>query len=195
MLSEPIRRRASAGVGDSGVGDSKKSLPGEVERTGQPLVAISSPISSPIASRRSAQAPGQESGRISDSESLPGRDQTSRGPALLAVHPGNPVSAALHPSAPRRITRDAGRGLEILGHAIEYLADEYALEIERYGSLDPTDPRLEAIRILKLLNRKIHYSCPPIEPLGWRIRQFLLRAASLRRVIADSETETPHTKR
>ncbi len=187
------------------------SLPGEVERiverAGQPPVAISSQRSSQPSSQRSAQAPGQEPGwdsrqesrlescRNSDSEPLPIRDQTSRGPARLALHPGNPVSAVLHPSAPRRITRDAGRGLEILGHAIEYLADEYALEIERYGALDPTDPRLEAIRILKLLNRKIHYSCPPLEPLGWRIRQFLLRAASLRRVIADSETETPHTRR
>lgn len=96
---------------------------------------------------------------------------------------------------PRRITREAGRALEILGHAIEYLADEYALEMERYGSLDPTDPRLEAIRLLKLLNRKIHYSCPPLEPLGWRIRQFLLRAASIRRAIADSESDTPPTER
>ena len=42
----------------------------------------------------------------------------------------------------RLITPEAGRALELLGHAIEYLADEYMLETK---NLSPTDPQVAAI--------------------------------------------------
>lgn len=60
----------------------------------------------------------------------------------------------------RRITPDAGRGLEKLGHALEYLADEFVRDgcavVEDYG-------RLQAIQLLAALNRQIYFACG-VEP-------------------------------
>jgi hypothetical protein len=81
-------------------------------------------------------------------------------------------SASLHlvpPAAPpvrRRLTPEAGRGLEILGHAIEYLEDEYAAESAAYP--------LEAIDLLKALNREIYFSCTEVQPPFRRVRQWFL---------------------
>jgi hypothetical protein len=56
----------------------------------------------------------------------------------------------------RRITPEAGRGLEKLGHALEYLADEFVRDgcavVEDYG-------RLQAIQLLAALNRQIYFTC------------------------------------
>lgn len=70
----------------------------------------------------------------------------------------------------RRITPEAGRALEILGHAIEYLADEYAIE-KRIPKAN--DPRLEAIQILMKLNRQVYFECPAVTTSAERIRAFL----------------------
>jgi hypothetical protein len=58
----------------------------------------------------------------------------------------------------RRLTRADGRGLEILGHAIEYLADEYAVDPSDKGQFGNSDPRVHAIQILKRLNRAVYFS-------------------------------------
>ena len=75
----------------------------------------------------------------------------------------------------RRISPEAGRGLEILGHAIEYLADEYVYE---GGQINLADPRVQAVLLLMEKNRDIYFACPEIPTLGERLRSWLhLRAA------------------
>jgi hypothetical protein len=76
----------------------------------------------------------------------------------------------------RRISRDAGLGLEILGHAIEYLTDEY---VHRGTSLSADDPQVQAIQLLMSLNRQIYFECPVIPTFGERVRAlFRLRHSS-----------------
>jgi hypothetical protein len=85
------------------------------------------------------------------------------------------------PLVRRRLTRESGRALEMLGHAIEYLADEYAADVEHKGPLGSADPRVEAIQILKALNRAVYHSGTEIQPAFRRIRRWFIgarRAAS-----------------
>lgn len=60
----------------------------------------------------------------------------------------------------RRITPDAGRGLEKLGHALEYLTDEF---VHEGCAFDKDHGRLEAIQLLASLNRQIYFQCG-VEP-------------------------------
>jgi hypothetical protein len=57
---------------------------------------------------------------------------------------------------------EAGRGIEILGHAIQYLADEFALDCmdRSVGSQVWAHPRLQAIELLMARNREIYLNCP-----------------------------------
>jgi hypothetical protein len=75
----------------------------------------------------------------------------------------------------RRIDPDSGRALEILGHAIEYLADEY---VRAGGSLCAHNGQLEAVQLLMAANRAIYYACPRVLSLGERLRRWLRPAAS-----------------
>lgn len=70
----------------------------------------------------------------------------------------------------RRITPQAGRALEILGHAIEYLTDEY---IYRGGQFYPGDPEVQAIQLLAATNRAIYLECPEVPTLGTRCLRLL----------------------
>ena len=80
-------------------------------------------------------------------------------------------TGAVRPAPRRRIGAEAGRALEILGHAIEYLADEY---VQDTGSVfSANDGRLLAIQILMAANREIYFSCPEIPSLMERIRALL----------------------
>jgi hypothetical protein len=56
----------------------------------------------------------------------------------------------------RRISAEAGHALEVLGHAIEYLTDEYVHETRE---LSATDSQVDAIQILMSLNRRIYFEC------------------------------------
>jgi hypothetical protein len=67
----------------------------------------------------------------------------------------------------RRISPEAGRALEILGHAIEYLADEY---VHSVGTFSASDPEVEAIQLLMALNRQIYFECPAVPTWGERLR-------------------------
>jgi hypothetical protein len=77
-------------------------------------------------------------------------------------------------SARRRITPTAGVALEVLGHAIEYLADEYLHE----GSGIPqtgggcVDPQVAAMQILMAANRQVYFGCPVVTPFHARLRRF-----------------------
>jgi hypothetical protein len=70
----------------------------------------------------------------------------------------------------RRISPEAGRALEILSHAIEYITDEFVHE----GSLLVyEDAHLEAVRLLKAFNRQIYFECPVVPTLRERCRSLL----------------------
>jgi len=60
----------------------------------------------------------------------------------------------------RRISPEAGRGLEMLGHALEYLTDEFVRDGCRFAE---DQGRLQAIQLLASLNRQIYFACG-IEP-------------------------------
>ena len=74
----------------------------------------------------------------------------------------------------RRISFEAGRALEILGHAIEYLADEYADSTESFLA---GDPKVEAIQLLMALNRRIYFECPVVPTCAERRRLFFKAGA------------------
>jgi hypothetical protein len=89
--------------------------------------------------------------------------------------PPRPVtsSALPRPFVRRLHSPESGRALEILGHAIEYLADEYANDLANKGPLGSADPRVAAIQILKGLNRTIYYSGTEAQPPFKRMRRWL----------------------
>ena len=68
--------------------------------------------------------------------------------------------------------REAGRALEILGHAIEYLADEYVRDnsaaTEKAGTL-------EAIQILMAVNREVYFTAPTAPSIMRRLRSLFSR--------------------
>jgi hypothetical protein len=84
------------------------------------------------------------------------------------------VTAPAAPASPshrrRRISPQAGRALEILGHSIEYLTDEF---IHQGGSLFTRDGQLEAVQLLMALNRQIYYECPQVPTFGERCQALL----------------------
>ena len=74
----------------------------------------------------------------------------------------------------RHISPQAGRALEILGHAIEYLTDELVLQLPNKPP-SHRDGRIEAISLLMSVNRQIYLACPEAPRLRDRILGFLLR--------------------
>jgi hypothetical protein len=70
----------------------------------------------------------------------------------------------------RRIDQQAGRALEILGHAIEYLTDEFVNAGESFSA---TNAQLEAVQLLMALNRQIYFDCPEVPTCGERLYSLL----------------------
>jgi len=70
----------------------------------------------------------------------------------------------------RRISPQAGRALEALGHAIEYLTDEF---IHRGARLSARDEQFEAVLMLMALNRRVYFECPELPTFGERCRTLL----------------------
>lgn len=58
---------------------------------------------------------------------------------------------------PRRISPQAGRALEVLGHAIEYLTDEF---VHQGATPSANHPQILAVQMLMALNRQIYFECP-----------------------------------
>jgi hypothetical protein len=69
----------------------------------------------------------------------------------------------------RRTTPEAGFALEILGHAIEYLADEYVHDAGLLPSIHSGDPRVDAIQLLMAANRQVYFACPLAPSLYQRV--------------------------
>ena len=75
----------------------------------------------------------------------------------------------------RKVSPEAGRALEILGHAIEYLTDEF---VYAGGSFSAHDAQVEAVQLLMGLNREVYFDCPEVPTLAERFRALAhLRAA------------------
>jgi hypothetical protein len=94
--------------------------------------------------------------------------------SALPVSKTAPISAGSHAATGslrrRRISPQAGRALEILGHAIDYLIDEY---IEHGGQFRRGDPELKAIQLLMATNRGIYFECPEVPTLAERCLRLL----------------------
>ncbi len=91
--------------------------------------------------------------------------------------PASTSTAGARPGAlrRRRISPQSGRALEILGHAIEYLTDEF---VHAGKSFSAHDAQLEAVQLLMGINRQIYFECPEVPSLGERWRALLhLRTA------------------
>jgi hypothetical protein len=104
------------------------------------------------------------------SESFP------RNPGQQSRRTPGPIGLA-PPAAPfvrRQLSRESARALETLGHAIEYLADEYAVDPVGKGPLGSADPRVEAIQVLKALNRAIYFSGTEVQPAFRRVKRWFL---------------------
>lgn len=66
----------------------------------------------------------------------------------------------------RRISPEAGRALEILGHAIEYLTDEF---LSSGGDFASHVGEIEAVQMLMAQNRRIYFDCPVVPTLRERL--------------------------
>lgn len=87
-----------------------------------------------------------------------------------AVQATQTVSDARSVAALKRryISPQSGRALEILGHAIEYLADEFARQTSISSSAN--DPQDQALQILMAANRRVYFECPALPTLWERFR-------------------------
>lgn len=98
--------------------------------------------------------------------------------AISITNGSIPVSApvvtdsAVRGRRARRISPEAGHALEILGHAIEYLTDEY---VHQGGLFSAHDGDVEAIQLLMARNREIYFACPEAPTIGDRIRAWFHR--------------------
>ena len=83
-----------------------------------------------------------------------------------------PAASSLRVGLKRRrsISPEAGRALEILGHAIEYLTDEF---VHEGGSFSANNAQLQAVQLLMAFNRQIYFECPEVPPLSRRILAML----------------------
>jgi hypothetical protein len=86
--------------------------------------------------------------------------------------------AVIRSQRPRQVSSEAGRAIEMLGHAIEYLSDEFALNcMDRILGTEPgLHPRLRAIELLKARNREIYLSCPEAPTIKERLQGWFHRA-------------------
>jgi hypothetical protein len=97
--------------------------------------------------------------------------QDSRSSCRLALVPQGFV-ARTRADGQRRITPEAGRGIEKLGHAIEYLTDEF---VHDGCAVVEDNGRLQAIRLLAALNRQIYFACGVEPAFRERVRMLFRR--------------------
>ena len=88
----------------------------------------------------------------------------------IPAHATAASAASLVASRRRLITPQAGHALIKLGHAIEYLTDEF---VHHGGSLSANSAQLQAVQLLMALNRQVYFECPAVPTFGERCRSFL----------------------
>ena len=81
---------------------------------------------------------------------------TTTGFSISACSQAVPV-ARVSPRRRRKITPEAGRALEILAHAIEYLTGEF---VHKGVDFSAKNEQLQAVRLLMALNRQVYFECP-----------------------------------
>jgi hypothetical protein len=79
-------------------------------------------------------------------------------------------TASLSATRRRRISPEAGRALQVLGHAIEYLTDEF---VQDDRAFTVKSEQLQAVQMLMALNRQVYFECPEIPTLTERCRALL----------------------
>jgi hypothetical protein len=94
---------------------------------------------------------------------------TTTGFSIPAFASAVPV-ASVRAHRRRNITPQAGRALEILAHAIEYLTDEFMHKGLAYSA---KNEQLEAVQLLMALNRQVYFECPEVPSFGERCRALL----------------------
>ncbi len=85
----------------------------------------------------------------------------------LPISSANPRAACVPVNRRRSISPQAGHALVILGHAIEYLTDEF---VHQGGSYSPDNGQLQAVRLLMALNRQVYFECPEVPHFSERLR-------------------------
>lgn len=93
---------------------------------------------------------------------------------------GFSISRSTHPAVGeqiarkhrRQITPQAGKALEKLGHAIEYLTDEF---VESGASFNSNNSQLQAVQLLMALNREVYFECPEVPTIAERFQGLLQR--------------------
>lgn len=70
----------------------------------------------------------------------------------------------------RRVTAKAARAQRILGHAIEYLTDEFVKDGQSHSA---NHDLLEAVKLLMALNRQAYHDCSEVPTFGERMRAML----------------------
>ena len=70
-------------------------------------------------------------------------------------------------STRRSISPQAGRALDLLAHAIEYLADQHILRTDDFRA---NDPDVQAIQLLMTFNRQVYFECPLVPSFSDRLR-------------------------
>jgi hypothetical protein len=94
-------------------------------------------------------------------------------PVGIAVPLGGPLENVLQAGGRgrrRRISPEAGHALETLGHAIEYLSDEF---VHSGGPLTANNAQVEAVQLLMGINRQIYFDCPIVPSFSERCRALL----------------------
>ena len=94
---------------------------------------------------------------------------TTTGFSIPASASAIPI-ARVRTNCRRRITPQAGRALDLLAHAIEYLTDEFVHQGLSYSA---KNEQLEAVLMLMALNRQVYFECPEVPSLGERCRALL----------------------
>ena len=82
----------------------------------------------------------------------------------------NSVAEKALSQRPRRITRELGRALEKLSHAIDYVTDEHVL---RNDSGTGSNHSLEAVQMLIALRLRVYLDGPEVQTIGERFRMVL----------------------
>jgi len=137
----------------------------------QPITnSVSKPAFGPIpvaANEDAIRERGHEAGRAPgfDLGGEPGFDALPTGFHYTAL-PAQPVLVAAA-TGPRMISRENGRALETLAHAVEYLQDEMSFGIVRRNVRQNHASQVQAIDLLKQSSRQLWASLPVRQPL-WK---------------------------